>query len=286
MKNLSTTLFLVLLLVISSLAQYNPGAKQIALANSDVALSNDVFSVFSNPAGLSQMNWRELGIYYSPSPFGLSELANGFIAYNEPLSFGSFGIGGMTYGFELYRESKLKLAYSHNYENKFFAGASINYHSYSIQGYGVQGVFYIDLGGLNFITKDFRIGFYVHNINRASLSETGDQIPSIIAIGASHDFLDKLSVNLAIEKDIRFNPSVQFGIDYEIIEHLSIRSGFSNQPSRYTAGLGINYSIFSMDYAFFNHTDLGFTHQAGLIISFGKTESRIKSIKKFLGLYD
>lgn len=283
MKKLSPTLLIVLLSVLSSHAQYNPGAKQISLANSDIALSNDVFSIFSNPAGLSQMNWRELGIYYSPSPFGLTELANGFIAYHEPLSFGSVGIGAMTYGFELYRESKIKLAYSYNYENKFFAGAGINYHNFSIQGYGTQGVFYFDIGGLTFITNDFRLGFSVHNINRSSLSETEDQIPTVISIGASHDFLDRLSVNLAIEKDIRYNPSVQFGIDYEIIEYLSIRSGFSNQPSRYTAGLGINYSIFSLDYAFFSHTELGLTHQAGLIISFGKTESRVRSIKKYLG---
>lgn len=283
MKKLSQTLLFVLLSVLSSQAQYNPGAKQISLANADVALSNDVFSVFNNLAGLSQMNWRELGIYYSPSPFGLTELANGFIAYHEPLSFGSVGIGAMTYGFELYRESKIKLAYSYNYENKFFVGAGINYHNFSIQNYGTKGVFYIDLGALTFITNDFRLGFFAQNINRSSIGETDDQIPTFVSFGASHDFLDRLSVNLAIEKDIRFNPSIQFGIDYDIIEYLSIRSGFSNQPSRYTAGLGINYSIFSLDYAFFSHAELGLTHQAGIIISFGKTESRVRSIKKYLG---
>ena len=84
----------------------NPGAKQIAMSNSDVALSDDVFSFFNNPAGLAQLDWRELGLYYSPAPFGLNELANGYIAYTEPLGFGSAGIGAMTYGFDLYRESK------------------------------------------------------------------------------------------------------------------------------------------------------------------------------------
>ena len=74
-------------------AQYSPGAKQIALSNSDVALSNDVFSVFNNPAGLSQINWREIGVYYSPAPFGISEMANGYIAYLEPTSFRVFCFG-------------------------------------------------------------------------------------------------------------------------------------------------------------------------------------------------
>jgi hypothetical protein len=124
--------FVPILLIVNSYAQINPGAKQISLSNSDVALSNDVFSVFNNPAGLSQFNWREIGIYYSPAPFGLSELANGYVAYSEPFTFGTVALGGMTYGFELYRESKISLGYSYNYENKFFAGLTVNYHTYSI----------------------------------------------------------------------------------------------------------------------------------------------------------
>src|SRR5664279_2159419 len=95
--------FLIIVSIIPvSLGQMNPGAKQIAMANSDVALSDDVFSLFNNPAGLAQLNWRELGLYYSPAPFGLKELANGYIAYTEPLGFGSVGIGAMTYGCLLY----------------------------------------------------------------------------------------------------------------------------------------------------------------------------------------
>ena len=46
------------------------------------------------------------GVYYSPAPFGLSELANGYVSYLEPFEFGSIAVGGMTDGFDLYRESK------------------------------------------------------------------------------------------------------------------------------------------------------------------------------------
>ena len=86
------TIIIFCSITISVFSQYNPGAKQISLSNSDVALSDDVFSLFNNPAGLSQMNWREIGIYYSPAPFGLSELSNGFVAYHQPTSIGSFAL--------------------------------------------------------------------------------------------------------------------------------------------------------------------------------------------------
>ena len=252
------------------------------MANSDVALANDVFSIFNNPAGLSQLNWREVGIYYSPAPFGLTELSNGYVAYNEPFDFGSISIGGMTYGFELYRESKIALGYSYNYENILFAGATVNYHSFSIQNYGSTSAIYFNIGGLVYILDELRWGFAVSNLNRASIADIDDQIPMILATGFSYDILQNFSLNFSLEKDISFDPSVQFGIEYDIIEYISLRAGTSNDPSRFTAGLGINYSIFSLDYAFFTHQDLGLTHQAGLILSFGREGNRSSAIRRYL----
>lgn len=278
------TIIIICLLTISAYTQYNPGAKQISLSNSDVALSNDVFSLFNNPAGLSQMNWREIGIYYSPAPFGLTELANGFIAYHEPTDIGSFGFGGMTYGFELYKESRLSLAYSYNVDNKFFIGSTFNYQSVSIKNYGNDGVFFINLGGLAYISNELRIGFSLSNLNRASISKDDNQIPTVINAGISYEVSSDITINTAIEKDISFKPSIQFGVNYDIIEYLSLRTGFSNEPSRYSAGIGINYSMFSLDYAMFTHNDLGLTHQAGIVISFGRESNRNISIKKYLGL--
>ena len=276
--------FVPILLIANSYAQFNPGAKQISLSNSDVALSNDVFAVFNNPAGLSQFNWREIGIYYSPAPFGLSELSNGYVAYAEPFTFGTVALGGMTYGFELYRESKISLGYSYNYENKFFAGLAVNYHSFSIQNYGNSNAFYLNLGGLAYITHQLRWGFAITNLNRASIGNEDDQIPIIFSTGFSYDLIKTLTINLAVEKDIRYKPSVQFGLDYNIIEYLALRVGFQNEPARYAAGIGINYSIISLDYAVFTHQDLGLTHQAGLIISFGKNGDRSDAIRKYLGM--
>jgi len=281
---LSHIIIIICTITISAYSQYNPGAKQISLSNSDVALSNDVFSLFNNPAGLSQMNWREVGIYYSPAPFGLSELANGYAAYHEPTSIGSFAVGGMSYGFDLYRESKFILGYSYNFQNKFFAGLTINYQTVSIKNYGNDGAIFFNLGGLAYITNIFRIGFAVQNINRATFGDEDDQIPMIFNTGLSYDVIDDLTVNFALEKDIKYKAAFQFGINYDIIEYISIRMGFANEPSKYSAGIGINYSMFSLDYAMFTHNYLGLTHQAGVIISFGRDENRNTTIKKYLGL--
>ncbi len=278
------TIIIICSLTLSAYSQYNPGAKQISLSNSDVALSNDVFSLFNNPAGLSQMNWREVGVYYSPAPFGLSELANGYIAYHEPTSIGSFVVGGMSYGFDLYREAKFSVGYSYNYLNKFFGGLTINYQTVSIQNYGNDGALFFNIGGLAYVADNFRLGFAFQNINRASFGKEDDQIPVVFNTGLSYDAADELTFNFAVEKDIKYKASFQFGINYDIIENLSLRTGFSNEPSKYSAGIGINFSMFSLDYAMFTHNDLGITHQAGIVISFDRELDRSASIRKFLGI--
>jgi hypothetical protein len=277
--------FLIIFSFISvSLGQMNPGAKQIAMSNSDVALSDDVFSLFNNPAGLAQLNWRELGLYYSPAPFGFNELANGYIAYTEPLGFGSAGIGAMTYGFELYRESRLLLSFSTLYMNKFFAGVSFNYHIVSIQGYGSKSVIYLNAGSLGYLTDELRIGFFIQNINQASFTSKEDQIPILLNAGVSYNIYYNLSLNFAVEKDIRYNASVKSGINFDLIDNLSLRIGFANEPAEFSFGIGIHYSYFNFDYAVFSHPDLGLTHQAGITISFEKEGNRTINIREFLDI--
>ncbi|HEY4754903.1 MAG TPA: hypothetical protein VIH28_02500, partial [Ignavibacteriaceae bacterium] len=129
----------------------------------------------------------------------------------------------------------------------------------------------------------FRLGFSVQNLNRASFGNEKDNIPLIYNTGFSYGVMEDLTFNLAVEKDIRYNYSLRGAIEYYLLEYLSLRTGFSNEPSSYSAGIGINYSYFSLDYAFFTHTDLGLTHQAGLIISFGSEGNRNEKIRKYLG---
>ncbi len=265
---------------ILAFSQLIPGAKQNSMANSGVALSDDVFALYENPAGLAQINWKEAGLFYSPAPFGLSELSNAFAAYNQPFGFGNLSAGMMTYGFKLYRENKISIAYSLKYNKRFFAGITLNYHTISIKNYGNTSSFSFDLGGLAYISNKLRWGFDIKNINRGSYSGYKDQIPTVLSTGFSFDILEDASISAAIEKDVLYNPSFSFGIEYYIIDNIVVRTGFSNEPSKFSAGIGINYSIFSFDYAIYTHQVLGLTHQFGLIINFSGNTNRRKSIER------
>ncbi len=275
-------ILLLLMVPLQLSGQVNPGARQIALSHSDLAQSNDVFSLFNNSAGLAQLNWREAGVYYSPAPFGLTELANGFAAYHEPASFGSIGIGLSTYGFELYRETQISLAFSRLITEQLFAGVTVNYKSLSIKNYGSDGIITLNLGSLFYITQTLRIGFVLQNFTRSSYGDEKEQAPIIYATGLSYDALDNLTMNISIENEHDRDLSLRSGIEYGVMEYIDLRFGFSNYPVSYSTGIGINYSIFQLDYALFTHQDLGLTHQAGIIVHFGFEGSRSKAIKSYL----
>ncbi|VAX26287.1 hypothetical protein MNBD_IGNAVI01-3191 [hydrothermal vent metagenome] len=278
------TIIILLAIQFNSSAQINPGAKQIALSHSSVALANDVFAIFNNPSGIAQQNWREIGIYYSPSPFGISKLANGAAVYHEPTNIGSFAIAFTTYGFELYRESNFLLSYAYNLSNKFFFGVTAKYHNLKIERYGTDNALSFSISSLAYLTNNWRIGFMIDNVTRSSYGNEKDQIPVVMELGTSYDLLETVSLNASLQKELDRNASIRFGIDYEIVRYINLRLGAMNEPSSFSAGIGINYSLFEIDYAVFNHQDLGFTHQFQVIIQFGDDISRSRRIRNYLGI--
>lgn len=263
-------------------AQVLPGARQAAICNSDAASSDDVFAVFNNPAGTAQIPWREAGIFYSPAPFGLKELAAGYAAFCEPLNFGTFSAGFMTFGYTLYRENKFLLSFSHRLTDDLFIGAAINYHNIIIDKYGSDGSFYLNAGVLGFITPDIHLGFDIINLNRSTFGSEQDQIPVVFNAGLSFNYENIFLLHMGVQKDIIYNYSLSCGMEYLIFDMLAIRTGVSTDPAKYSAGTGLHYGHFSFDYAFSWHNDLGITHQVGFIFSFTAFSNRQAEIRTYL----
>ncbi len=269
MRHYQVSLIALLFLTFHSsftFGQNNAGAKQIALSGSNVALENTVFAIFSNPAGLAQLNNREFGVYYSPSPFGLKELSNGYLAYIEPTSFGNLSVGAYTYGFELYRENQFNIAYSTTINDNIYLGITSFYHSVNIARYGNSGVFNIKLGGIFILNKNLLLGFSLHNPLRFNRSKV--ELPLIYNVGLSYIPIKNSSLNFAVSKEMDFPVSLRFGIEYELIEYLHLRVGVQNEPDIYSGGFGIFYSFMNFNYAITSHPELDLSHQVDLIISF------------------
>ncbi len=258
------------------------GTKQSALSNSTVAQANDAFGIFTNPGGTAQIHWRELGIYYSPSPFGLKELSTASAAYIEPTAAGNFGVGFSVFGFQLYRENKLAVSYSNSFWKNHFIGITVIYQNLKIRNYGSANALNLILGGLSYITNNLRAGFSIENLLRSSYGNEENQIPVILKTGISYDVLTNSTINLALIKELGYDISVKFGAEYSPVKFLCLRAGISNYPQTFSAGIGINYSLFQLDYAMEHHNYLGITHQLGFTVQFSGFENRTEAIKHYL----
>ncbi len=257
------------------------GAKPIALGGAFTSLANNSNAIYYNPAGISQLPFREISIFYSPAPFGLKELANGSVNYVEPTKFGAFGLSVKTYGFELYKEITITASYSNNYKKKIFYGANINYYNLKIQNYGSASTFGIDIGGLAYLTEFLRWGFAAFNLNRPKIGTQNDKLPQVYRTGISIQPRNDVNFVLDIEKDTRYTTSVKAGIEYSLYDMVNLRAGIGTEPTRFSGGVGFYYSIFELDYGFYNHQDLGLTHQGTITINFGGAKGR-KMIKDSL----
>lgn len=280
-------LIIIVILIVSfrfNYAQFellDLGAKPIAIGGAFTSLANNSNAVYYNPAGISQLPFREVSIFYSPAPYGLKELANGSVNFVEPTKFGAFGLSAKTYGFELYKELTVTATYANNYKKKIYYGFNINYYNLKIQNYGSASTFGVDVGALAYLTDFLRWGFTAFNLNRPKIGTQDDKLPQVYRTGLSVQPRTDLNIALDIEKDTRFPVSIKAGIEYSLYDLVDLRAGIGTEPSKFSGGIGLHYSLFEIDYGFYNHQDLGLTHQGTITINFGGEKGR-KMIKSSL----
>jgi hypothetical protein len=261
------------------------GARPTALGGAFTSLSDNSLAIFYNPSGLGQVKYREFSAFYSPAPFGLTDLSTASISYSEPLSFGTIGAAFKTYGFDLYRENNFIVSYGNSYKKKIYYGANINLYNLHIQNYNNATAFGLDIGAMAYIARFLQWGFIGKNITGTKIGEAKEKIAQVYRTGFTFQPEDKIRVIGEVEKDVRYPLSVRGGLEYSVIDFLDLRFGVGSQPTIFSAGIGLNYNLFSFDYAFTKSEDLGFTHLGTVSVNFGglkgKKESRERLNKSF-----
>ncbi len=253
-------IFLLIFLFASNVvAQENIGGRPFAL-KSYVAVANDAWAVFYNPAGIANLKDREISFAYIPSQFELKELSKKGLVYYEPSLPVKFGFGGEIFGFSLYKEIIFKISLAKDFG--FFAfGVNLNYNFVSIKEYGSAGALSMDFGGISKPVKFLRFGFMLRNLVAGKIGESKEKLQKGIELGVAFSPYDNLIVSAGIDKEIYFRESFKYGVEYLLLNIVAIRFGLSNYPAQYSGGLGLKISKFQIDYSINNHQYLGLTHQ-------------------------
>lgn len=245
--------------VVAGFEQTNLGSRPSALGGAFMGLSDDCWSIFYNPAGLSRINHNEAAVYYSPRPFGLNELSTTAFATNYSTKIGTFALAAKKYGFELYKEISGTLSYANSFLG-INIGTGFHIHTLTIKGYGNDYTIGVDIGIMLPLAYNLLFGFSAKNINAPTIGRMKEKLPQVFSFGTSYSPINNLFLLMDYEKEIMFDGSLKAGFEYWVFEFGVLRLGVNEKPSTISGGLGLRYSSLKIDYAIISHQELGLTH--------------------------
>jgi hypothetical protein len=244
---------------------YPFGGRAAGMGNAAVSLY-DFWAISHNQAGLSKIDHMAGGIYFE-NRFLVDELNFGAGAFVLPTSSGVFGLNFTYFGFELYNETKIGIAYARNFGERFSTGIQLNYHYTGIgENYGNKGNLTVEIGAIFEILPGLHIGAHLFNPNRAKIGEFADErIPTIFRTGLSYEFSEKVVLTTETEKSINHPPVLKAGLEYRIIDPLYLRGGLGTRPTSNSFGFGIVMGNLNIDFATSFHYILGYSPQLSFV---------------------
>lgn len=272
MNRVLSCLLLLFLLISPHLRASNDnypfGGRAAGMSNASVTLY-DFWSVSHNQAGLARMENLAVGVYFE-NRFLAEELNFGAGAVVYPTRSGVLGVSFTYFGFELYNETKIGLAYARDFGERFSIGMQLNYQNTSIgENYGNKGNITAELGAIFHLLPQLSIGAHIFNPARAKIGDFADErIPTILKTGLGYEFSERVLVVVEAEQSINHEPVFKAGIEYQIIDPLYVRGGIGTNPNSNSFGFGLEMKNLQIDLATSYHYILGYSPQISMIYNF------------------
>ena len=216
------------------------GARSMSLANASVTLE-DAWSYYHNPGALAGLKQTSIGISYE-NRYLLKELQTQTITFAHPLKTGVIAFGARTYGYKLYRATRIGAGYSLKLGERLSAGIQLNYQGLRIEGYGSRGTVTAETGLTAKINDKIILGFSISNLNRARVSNALDErFSTCMRLGMQYRISTKVLVLLEAEKEVRSRLRMKGALEYEAIDHFFLRAGGASNPVEITFGFGYRF---------------------------------------------
>ena len=248
---------------IASFEHKDQGSEYIACGSSGIALYNDAFAVFNNPAKIGLSGNAGINLFYI-NYYGLKEinqisLANQFRFYGLPL-----GMGISTFGNKLYRETELRTGVTFEVIQQIRLGVSLNLYHLDIENYGSSMCWGLDLALMKNISNELTMAFVVSNLNEPKIGSVAERIPAHFGFGLAYHPITYMDLNLDIIKDDEFDFDYRFGIQYHLNQWFSVICGFRDLVNSVSAGFKISNDNYNLNYAFQYHPQLGGSNSMSL----------------------
>jgi len=278
------------------------GPRAEAMGEAQVAVADDVYATYWNPAGLAQLDSQEAGFVQSQY---FQDIHEEYAAYAHPTErWGTFA-GAITYlgvgnfqGFDAVGQptgdvSAHDTAFSFSYAkpiwqdrrmgSQFSVGANGKWIQESLAGVSASA-YAIDAGVLfkpghrwGEWAQGLRTGLTLRNVGTAmTFDNESFTLPRSLTAGVSYTGLlwnESVTVATDFQQPNDGARVLNAGIEVATLDIFLLRAGyttFSDIGSGFRVGGGLRFKTLEVDYAFTNGGELGDAHRFGIVLHFGK----------------
>jgi hypothetical protein len=268
-KSILLSLILIPFYSLGSTDNKSAGARSFAMGNASVALY-DEWSGFHNQAGLALLKKKSFGAYYE-NRFSNKELSKKSLHVNISGKLGSFAATYTQFGFDLYKESKIGIAYARALGKHFWTGLQFNQFRKELNAeYGSQSKYTFEIGLLAEVVTNFYLGFHISNPTQEKFQtlDYDDHIPTVGRFGFSWKLSNGTIISSEVLKNLDDDLQAKGGIEYPVSKKIFLRAGVHNHPNSISLGMGFNFSYLKANIAFSRHPVLGYTPSADISFQF------------------
>ncbi len=256
------------------------------MGDAAVAVADDAFAPYFNPAGLARITGATLGNSYV-KPYGVSfyeqMYLGGVIPGTETL--GNFGFGVRRFGAEyegvtLGTETTYTLAHGimlfEDLHSSVSVGSALNFYSLEYgttvtdiePGSDVVGG--LDVGLLVTLHRRTRIGIMVKNVNNPQIGEDNEELTSRLHGGVAYLPYDGVTTTFEFENTIDGETQYHAGLEFAVFSDFFLRGGVMTDPNKMTGGFGYKYEGFMVNYGYSSGGGvLESSHQFGMTFAWG-----------------
>lgn len=251
-----------------------PGPRAVAMGSAYVAIADDAYSSYWNPAGISNLEKISISAMQLNYVLKMKYL---YVSGIYPAGFGSIGLyysafdsgsidkydsSAFSAGSYSAKDSALALTYAKKLE-KFAVGVSIKNISSKIDDASTSTIG-ADIGSLYSLNEKINLGLAVQNLGRKlKFDKEADPLPMNIKIGAGISLLPQLKlgldVNLPNDNKLWIGAGVEyalmFGADFKFAARAGYRTGI-DWGGGLSAGIGVGFKNIAVDLTWVPATDL------------------------------